>query len=126
MPGEWHNVMEKKFPENMREVKFYCTSRISNTCRRADILLDENRTCEIQHSYISENEIVNRFNDWNIFGKNIIWLIDGNEGIELDKLSTGNYLLKFKQRWKYKSFIKKYDFILLEKDELIFKIELKK
>ena len=39
MPGEWHNVMEKKFPENMREVKFYCSSRISNTCRRADILL---------------------------------------------------------------------------------------
>jgi hypothetical protein len=126
MPGEWHNRMEKQFPDNMREVKFYCSSRESNTCRRADILLDKNRTCEIQHSYISENEIVNRSNDWNIFGKDIIWLIDGNEGIKLDKLSTGNYLLIFKQVWKYKSFIKTYDFILIEKDNFIFKIELNK
>ena len=58
MPGEWHNNMEKHFPEEMREVKFYCSSRIDNTCRRADICLSNNRTCEIQHSYISEYEII--------------------------------------------------------------------
>lgn len=126
MPGEWHNVMEKKFPEDMREVKFYCSSISSNTSRRADICLNNNRTCEIQHSYISENEIVNRFNDWNKFGKEIIWLIDGNDGVELVALSNGNYLILFKQCWKYKSFIKTYDFILLEKNKLIFKIELNK
>ena len=126
MPGKWHNKMEELFPQEMGEVKFYCSSSVSNTCRRADILLSDNRTCEIQHSYISENEIVNRFNDWNKFGKEIIWLVDGNEGVQLDKLSTGNYLLIFNTYWKYKSFIKTYDYILLEKDELIFKIELKK
>ena len=126
MQGEWHNKMEKLFPEEMREVKFYCSSSVSNTCRRADIRLSNNRTCEIQHSYISENEIVNRFNDWNEFGKEIIWLVDGNEGVQLDKLSTGNYLFIFNSYWKYKSFIKIYEYILLEKDGLIFKIELKK
>ena len=42
----------------MREVKFFCSSSDSNTCRRADILLNNNRCCEIQHSYISEEEIV--------------------------------------------------------------------
>jgi hypothetical protein len=126
MPGEWHNNMEKQFPEEMREVKFYCSSRIDNTCRRADICLSNNRTCEIQHSYISEDEIINRFNDWNKFGKDIIWFIDGNEGIELDKLTSGNYILIFKQLWKYKSFIDTYDYILLEKDNLVFKIELNK
>lgn len=126
MPGEWHNNMEKQFPEEMREVKFYCSSRIDNTCRRADICLSNNRTCEIQHSYISEDEIINRFNDWNKFGKDIIWLIDGNDGIELDKLTSGNYILIFKQLWKYKSFINTYDYILLEKDNLVFKIELNK
>ena len=126
MPGEWHNNMEKQFPEEMREVKFYCSSRIDNTCRRADICLSNNRTCEIQHSYISEDEIINRFNDWNKFGKDIIWLIDGNVGIELDKLTSGNYILIFKQLWKYKSFINTYDYILLEKDNLVFKIELNK
>jgi hypothetical protein len=124
MPGKWHNNMEKLFPENMREVKFYCSTITSNTCRRADICLSNNRTCEIQHSYISENEITKRFHDWNKFGKQIIWLIDGNNGVHIDKLSTGNYLLIFEQKWKYQSFIKTYDFILLEKNGLIFKIEL--
>ena len=113
MPGKWHNYMEQQFPSNMREVKFYCSSHDSaNICRKADILLSNNRTCEVQHSFISENEIVNRFNDWNKFGKEIIWFIDGNKGITIDKLSTGNYLLKFIETWKYKSFIKTYDYIL--------------
>ena len=126
MPGKWHNNMEKLFPENMREVKFFCSSSDSNTCRRADILLNNNRCCEIQHSYISEEEIVNRFNDWNKFGKEIIWLVDGNNGIKLDKLSTGNYLLIFKDIWKYKSFLKIYEFILININDFIFKIELRK
>jgi hypothetical protein len=126
MPGKWHNNMEKLFPENMREVKFFCSSSDSNTCRRADILLNNNRSCEIQHSYISEEEIVKRFNDWNKFGKEIIWLVDGNNGIKLDKLSTGNYLLIFKDIWKYKSFLKIYEFILININDFIFKIELRK
>lgn len=126
MPGKWHTKMENLFPENMQEVKFYCSSKNSNISRRADICLSNTRTCEIQHSYISENEIINRFNDWNNFGKEIIWLIDGNIGIEIEQLSSGNYLIIFKEVWKYKSFIIKYDFILLEKDELVFKIELNK
>lgn len=128
MPGEWHDYMESLFPEEMREVKFFCSTKNVNTnvCRKADIRLSNNRTCEIQHSYISESEIIGRFNDWNEFGKEIIWLIDGNEGIELDKLSNGNYLIKFKQYWKYKSFSKIYDNILLEIDKKVFKIELNK
>lgn len=126
MPGKWHTKMENLFPKDMQEVQFYCSSKSSNICRRADIHLSDTRTCEIQHSYISECEIVNRFNDWNKFGKKIIWLIDGNTGIEIEKLSSGNYLIIFKEVWKYKSFIKKYDFILLEKDEAVFKIELNK
>ena len=126
MPGKWHNIMEKRFPKEMREVKFFCSSIDNNTCRRADILLSIKRTCEIQHSYISEKEIIDRFNDWNKFGKEVIWLIDGNKGIVLSTLSTGNYLIIFKDIWKYKSFIKTYDFILLEIGEKVFKIELKK
>ena len=81
---------------------------------------------EIQHSYISETEIINRFNDWNKFGKEIIWFIDGNTGIEIEKLSSGNYLIIVKEVWKYKLFIKNYHFILLEKNGLVFKIELDK
>ena len=127
MPGKWHNVMEKKFPTNMREVKFFCSSIENNTCRRADILLNNKRTLEIQHSPINEAEIVNRFNDWNKFGKDIIWLVDGNTSdIVCEKLKTGFYLISFEKSWKYKSFIKTYDNILLEIGGNIFKIELKK
>ena len=106
MPGDWHNRMEEKFPSEMHEVKFFCSSSVSNTCRRADILLDNRRTCEIQHSYISEEEIVARCSDWDGFGKEIIWLVDGNTGVDITELSTGNYLLRFAQKWKYRSFEK--------------------
>lgn len=128
MPGKWHNEMEKLFPVDMREVKFFCSSKGSNTCRRADILLDNERTVELQHSHISENEIIKRFNDWNKFGKEIIWLLDGNtDDVRCELLSTNNYLIEFKKSWKYKSFIKTYDYVLLQINDIgVFKIELKK
>ena len=126
MVGKWHNDMEGMFPETMQEVKFFCSSKGNNTCRRADILLGNNRTCEIQHSYIAETEIVNRFNDWNKFGKEIIWLIDGNQGIDFETLSNGNILVIFNELWKYKSFVKTYDNILIENNKKVYKIELKK
>lgn len=125
MPGTWHNKMEEKFPSEIQEVKFVCSSSVSKTSRRADILLDNRRTFEIQHSYISEEEIVARCSDWDEFGKEIIWLVDGNTGVDITELSTGNYLLIFAQKWKYRSFEKTYDFILLDTIHGIFKIELK-
>jgi hypothetical protein len=126
MPGKWHTDMENLFPEDMREIKFFCGSKDSNTCRRADILLNTKRTCEIQHSYISSKEIEERFGDWNKFGKDIVWLVDGNTDIYCEQLSCGNYLLEFQKPWKYKSFVSCYDFILLIIDSKVFKIELKK
>ena len=41
MPGKWHDSMENHFPKDMREIKFYCSSKVSNTCRRADIRLSK-------------------------------------------------------------------------------------
>jgi hypothetical protein len=73
---------------------------------------------EIQQSYISEEDIIT-------YGKDIIWLIDGNSGITIDKLSTGNYLVIFIDDWKYKSF-RIYKYILISVENMIFKIELKK
>ena len=128
MPGQWHDRMEDYFPKHMREVKFFTTSLYTEyndkISRRADVKLSHNRTCEIQHSYISRNEIEARFNDWKEFGKEIIWLVDGNNGIICEELSTGNYLIIFEQIWKYKSFMTKYNYILLDINEKIFKIEL--
>lgn len=129
MPGIWHTEMENLFPKHLQEIKFYSSGFNSDKCysRRTDVLLSNKRCLEIQHSWISENEIINRFNDWNKFGKEIIWLIDGNtEDIILEKLSNGNMLIIFNKSWKYKSFIKKYKHILLNIDDMVFKIPLKK
>ena len=127
MPGNWHNSMEELFPEDMQEVKFFCSSSKNNICRRVDILLNNNRTLEIQHSYICGDEITKRFNDWNKFGKKIIWFVDGNTNdVYSEKLSTNNYLIQFNKSWKYKSFINSYDYILLEINKNVFKIDLKK
>ena len=126
MPGKWHNRMEEYFPEEMREVKFFCSSKkTENICRRADILLNDKRTCEIQHSHISSYEIQKRFEHWNKFGKEIIWLVDGNtDDVKVEKLTKGTYLIEFRSYWKYKSFKNKYDFILLDINNDIYKIPL--
>jgi hypothetical protein len=51
----------------------------------------------IQKSYISEEDIINKFKK---ISKDIVWLIDGNSGIILNKLSTNNYLIIFSEKWK--------------------------
>ena len=124
MPGIWHNKIENMFPKDMTEIKFVCSD--NNNSRIADVLLNKKTTCEIQHSFISREEISNRYNDWSGFGKDIIWFVDGNIGIEYEQLSSGNYLIIFNDKWKYASFINKYNYILLEIDSKVFKIELKK
>ena len=131
MPGIWHNSMEARFPAYMSEIKFFCsvknnTNNTNNTCRIADVLLSNKRTCEIQHSFISSEEIEKRFYDWDTFGKEIIWLVDGNEDVDCEQMSSGNYLINFNKAWKYKSFIKNYKYILLEISGKVFKIELAK
>jgi hypothetical protein len=50
---------------------------------------------EIQQSYLSEKDIIDKFNYYNKYNKEIIWLINCNTGIVLEQLSTGNYLIIF-------------------------------
>lgn len=126
MPGEWHNKMESRFPAETREVKFFCSNKNTSTCRRADILLSTKRTVEIQHSRISNDEIISRFNDWNKFGKEIIWLVDGNEQVNCYQLTNGNYLIHFITAWRYKSFLNIYKYILLDIGDKVFRIDLQK
>lgn len=127
MPGQWHNSMEELFPTNMREVNFICKSQFEKTARRTDVNLKDGLILEIQNSYISEQEINERCKNWKIFGKEIIWFVNGNTSdVECEMLTNGKYLIKFNEAWKYKSFIQNYDNILLDINGQIFKIELKK
>ena len=94
-----------------------CVSNMSNTCTQI---------LKIQQSYLSEKDIIDKFNYYNKYDKEIIWLINCDTGIVLEQLSTGNYLIIFIDELKYKSFNKIYEYILVDIDNKIFKIELKK
>ena len=98
----------------------------SNRCKGYNILLHNSQMLMIQKSYISEEDIINKFNKFKKISKEIVWLIDGNSGIILNKLSTNNYLIIFSDEWKYKSFQKTYKYILIDIGDMIFKIELNK
>ena len=95
----------------------------SNICKGYNILLHNSQMLMIQKSYISEEDI---FNKIKTISTDIVWLVDGNSGIILNKLSTNNYLVIFSEEWKYKSFQKIYKYILIDIDNMIFKIELNK
>ena len=95
----------------------------SNRCKGYNILLHNSQMLMIQKSYISEEDIYNKIKT---ISTDIVWLVDGNSGIILNKLSTNNYLVIFSEEWKYKSFQKTYKYILIDIDNMIFKIELNK
>lgn len=122
MPGVWHNKMESLFDSNKREVKFCYQTRYEICTRIADVILSNDSSLEIQHSYITDEEIIKRKNDWGSFGKDIIWLIDGNtKDVIYNKLSNGHYLFQFDETWKYKSFLS-YEYILVNIDNNIYRI----
>ena len=122
---EWHSRMQSYFP---------VTEKIFNKVnhqikeRRADVYIEKFKfIIEIQHSNIDESNVICRTKDYLLHNINIIWLIDGNTNdIILEKFSNDNYLITFLNDWKYKSFQYNNDFILLDIQDKIFKIPVKK
>ena len=123
MPGIWHNKMEEYFEKESQEQTYICKTKNENTQRRADVILNNNYSLEIQHSFIKYEDVNKRKKDWEKFGKQIIWFIDSNtKDVIIDYLDTSKrYLIQFNEPWKFNSF-KDYDYILLEKDNKIYKI----
>lgn len=114
---DWHKEWQSKFEQS--EV------RIGNCI--ADSVLN-NYVIEFQHSEIKEEVVKNRNENYNENNYNLIWVIDGNKGIEIvNKYNDESVLIiKFnKDRWKYNSFSKTSDVIYLNKNDKIFKIYLK-
>lgn len=123
--SNWHLNWQAHFPET--EILFKKKNDKQIKDRRADILIRENNiVIEIQHSNIDDANVICRYDDYKLHNIDIIWIIDGNtEDIELEELSTGNFLVIFNENWKYKSFKHNYDFILLDIKNKIFKIPVK-
>jgi len=124
--SEWHSRMQSYFP--LVEKVFKKIHAEQTKDRRADVVIEShNYIVEIQHSEIDDANVICRNRDYELHGMTLIWLLDGNTtDVCVEKLSTGNYLIIFKNSWKYKSFRHTYEFILLENDGMVFKIPVKK
>jgi len=130
MPGHWHNDWQNKYPKENREINFKSghRSRKKKGGRNCDVFLNDKYILEIQHSPIKKNEIGNRKKDWKHYGKEIIWLLDGNHFVELSQIERDGksyYTLWFKKKWFWESFKDSYDFVILNIDDMIFKVPIK-
>jgi hypothetical protein len=119
--SQWHNEWQSNFPK--REVRFTKISEEQIKDRRADVILENcNYILEFQHSMIEEEEVNARCNDYRLNNKEIIWIVDGNEGIKVKKLEHANRIyLEFENDWRYKSFMK-YENIFIDIGGLIYQI----
>lgn len=120
--SEWHSEWESNFPITEKDFIKINNNQISN--RRADAVIEEyNIVIEFQHSYIEKKEVDNRINDYKQHNYNIIWIIDGNDTINVKYLEYSNrYFLEFiEDKWKYNNFTS-CDIIFIDIDKKIYRI----
>ena len=99
----WHAEWQGNFPDT--EICFPRNTDAQVSERRADVVLNDTTVLEFQHSSILKDEVFSRKHDYALHNKNIIWIIDGNQGIEVKKLTSERWFLYFadaKSQWKYK------------------------
>ncbi len=105
MPSLWHNAWQNRFAD--REV-VHARLPGGSQARRADAMGCGGRVViEVQHSYIKRDEVDARGRDYGLHGKRVVWVIDGDEGVRVERLGVSDTcLLVFEWRcaWKYASF----------------------
>ena len=74
--SEWHLRWQSYFVNIEIPFKKIDDKQIKD--RRADVVLKNNCILEIQHSNISDSEVICRTSDYKINGKDVIWIVDGN------------------------------------------------
>jgi hypothetical protein len=118
----YNNLWHKSFQDNFDNIEVYYQKKSnSKSSRNADILLNNN-IIELQHSNITLEEVNNRNYDYGLYNLKVIWIIDGNSSITIKELNDNTYLLKFKNNlWKFESFIN-CEYIYLDIDDKIYKI----
>jgi len=118
--SKWHLEFQSNFDDT--EVEFTKKDKNQIKTRRADInLTNSNYIVELQHSRIELKEVENRKKDYEIHNKKIIWIIDGNNKINIisNKTNSRTYLeFTGYNNWKYDSF-KDYECIFIDiKDKI--------
>lgn len=119
--SQWHAEWQGRFPVTEITYKRKFFEQVSE--RRADVVLNDTTILELQHSTILPAEVFSRKNDYSLHGKEIIWVIDGNQGIEVKELTGSNrFFLYFNSEpWRYKSFCQ-YKAIYIDIQDKIYKV----
>lgn len=117
--SEWHYNWQLEFDDT--EIEFpKVKGSIKN--RRADALVGD-YVLEFQHSNISKDRVDARQNDYSLYDKEIIWVVDGNSGIDVVELSCSNtFLLQFNDNWKFEKFTS-YEHIYIDIQNKIYRIK---
>ena len=119
--SEWHVEWQSNFP--VTEVSYPRINEAQITNRRADVVIEDfNRIIELQHSKIERNEVINRNNDYKLHNKEVLWVIDGNSINVRHLVHSNRYYLDFNSNlWKYERFLD-CDFIYLDIESQIYKV----
>jgi hypothetical protein len=115
----WHCEWQGHFP--ITEKKFKKLQH-QNKLRQADVVIEDHKIIlEIQHSPIPLKEVEQRNHDYGLHGHKVLWIIDGNETIQVTNIKNSDriFLEFYTDVWKYKSF---QDIIYVNIDTLIYKI----
>lgn len=109
--SEWHKNWQNEFSN----------TEIQIGKRYADAV-EGDYVLEFQHSPISKDLVISRNENYKSNNKKLLWIIDGNENIDIEEIDNDRIMLKFSNSlWKYDSFLAN-DFIFINKGDKIFKI----
>ena len=138
MPGKWHKDWQDSVgspDDNEWKYQFhpptdkYYDRKAKKEYRQCDTRLNYQTTIEFQHSRITKDEIKRRKLEWRELGKEIIWMLDG-KGNEIkisewsgEHIDGSRFLLEDIPNWMIYPFIKEYDYVLLDFNGKIFKIQ---
>lgn len=92
--SEWHYSMQKRFPENQREV----VVKYNGKTHRADILY-RNNIIEFQYSPISAEELEERNNFYNEAGYNVAWVFDVQNQYDSEYITLTDYEKALMYKW---------------------------
>lgn len=119
--SEWHKEWQSHF-EDCIEKTYNKINDNQFKSRRSDVDLNDNEIIEFQNSKMTKKEVDDRLNDWELHRKKIIWVINGNDTIKTTIVNNEREFLEFENEpWKFESYIN-CDFIYLDINENIYKL----
>jgi len=123
MTGHWHRDMQAHFAPDV-EVPF-AMKKDGTKNRRADAACGENLVVELQHSFISSDEVQARESDYAGHRRRVVWVLDGNgRYTKIHDLHGGSaHMIVFLDAWQYASFLRRprEEHVYLERAGMVYR-----